>query len=311
MDQFTQIGTIVVRAIGWSSPVLQPVAIRSPHLMSHTNGRDPHQDEDQNSGKVDFNYYAKPSAGGSGTGQARMSDPISGGSIVSWAELLRQTPRPSDDEVNLGSLPEIQVDAISDNDIIKHLEREATLSGGGSSRKLLTGSGRKIDSHHPASSAEMVLPPPLASSSATNYDELYKNLDDDGSSSVDLMNAAKAALNPMSGNLSSAKTDEADILSASLQADDGTSAVNLGREPRSTPVISLPTRPKQSTPKVVLPPAQRPRPSLGEMQLRKQRSSMGAWLGGTLGGIAGAALVAALLYASGSLQLVRSSQSAT
>jgi uncharacterized protein (DUF3084 family) len=285
--------------------------------MSKTNGRDPNQEEDPNTGKVDFNYYTKPSAGGSGSGtnQARMSDPISGGSIVSWAELLRQTPRPSDEEVNLGSLPEIQVDAISDNDIIKHLEREANLSGGSSHKLLTPGSSKKVLSPSSTSAPPAPpAPPPLPTAPPINFEELYKNLDDDGGSSVDLMNAAKAALNPMSGNLSNARTDESDILSASLHADDGTSAVNLGREPRSAPVIVLPPRPRQSTPKLSLAPAPapapvaRPRPaSLGEMKMRKQRSSMSAWLGGMLGGIAGAALVAGLLYASGSLQLVRSS----
>src|SRR5207247_578657 len=131
---------------------------------------------------------------------------------------------------------------------------------GGSSKKLLTsGSGKKILSSVPA--PLLPVPPPLPAPAIPNFEDLYKHIDDDGGSSVDLMNAAKAALNPMSGNLSNARTDESDILSASLHADDGTSAVNLGREPRSAPVIALPPKPKQSAAKISLAPAARPRPA--------------------------------------------------
>src|SRR5688572_26606311 len=69
--------------------------------------------EEVQNGTVDFNYYTAPARnGGEDARQAKMSDPTSGGSVVSWAELLRQQARTSDDEVILGSLPELQIDSI-------------------------------------------------------------------------------------------------------------------------------------------------------------------------------------------------------
>src|SRR5207244_758984 len=109
---------------------------------------------------------------------------ISGGSIVPWAELLHRSPHPSDDEVNLGSLPDLQVDAISDNDIIKHLEREASLAGG-SSRNLLTGdSAKRLAELLPPSESKSL---PAASLTARTEFDLgnWQQTPDDGGSSVD------------------------------------------------------------------------------------------------------------------------------
>ena len=107
--------------------------------MSQTNGRDPHENgkskddlqpgvpaqpdqpvppvppatDDIRAGTVDFNYFSKATGDSSGSGKlSRMSEPISGGSVISWAELLRQQQIPSDEEVNLGSLPDIQVERV-------------------------------------------------------------------------------------------------------------------------------------------------------------------------------------------------------
>src|SRR5262249_29161936 len=74
---------------------------------------------------ISFDFTPKPhSQGGSGPLRLnKITDPISGGSVVSWADLLRQQQlkRISDAEVTLGSLPEIQIDSISDKDIVKNL----------------------------------------------------------------------------------------------------------------------------------------------------------------------------------------------
>src|SRR5437588_8730535 len=96
-----------------------------PNPPAHDDGTP--SEQDLREGTIDFNLANRPAAGGSdGAGKLhKMSEPISGGSIVSWAELLRQQQRDSNDEVTLGSLPEIQIDAMSDKDIVRHLEREA------------------------------------------------------------------------------------------------------------------------------------------------------------------------------------------
>src|SRR4051794_11643717 len=76
---------------------------------------------------VNFDVAMVPSPSGQVVKPHKMSDPISGGSIISWAELLRQQQRQraSDAEVALGSLPEIQIDAVSDMDLVKHLDAGA------------------------------------------------------------------------------------------------------------------------------------------------------------------------------------------
>src|SRR6516225_10209009 len=77
-------------------------------------------EQDLREGTIDFNYAVKPDGGSGGAGKLhKMSEPLSGGSVISWAELLRQQQRQSNDEVVVGSLPEIQIDAISDKDLVK------------------------------------------------------------------------------------------------------------------------------------------------------------------------------------------------
>src|SRR5216684_265274 len=81
-------------------------------------------EEDLHEGAIDFDFAIRPTPSGSGVRTHKMTDPLSGGSIVSWAELLRQQQqqRVSDGEVILGSLPEIQIDSVSDSDIAGKLD---------------------------------------------------------------------------------------------------------------------------------------------------------------------------------------------
>src|SRR5436309_14797855 len=74
-------------------------------------------EEDLRDSTIDFDVATRTGS----SGQVRphkMSDPLSGGSLISWAELLRQQQRQraSDGEVALGSLPDIQIDPVSDKD---------------------------------------------------------------------------------------------------------------------------------------------------------------------------------------------------
>src|SRR5258708_23348420 len=79
-------------------------------------------EEDLRDATVDFDDAMRPNPSGQGAARAhKISDPIRGGSVVSWAELLRQQQiqRASDAEVALGSLPDIQIDAVSDTELVK------------------------------------------------------------------------------------------------------------------------------------------------------------------------------------------------
>ena len=193
---------------------------------------EPINEADLRDGTIDFDFAVRP-AMGSGTPRLhKMSEPISGGSIVSWAELLRQQQRQSNEEVVLGSLPEIQIDSISDKDIVKHLERE---------------SQRADRNNKPAGDPNPPIAPPMASGGSLAaklfqreprmpaddwFLEMPKFDTSQQSSSIDLRTAAKASANALRDG-ESKSGDESDILTHALMTDDGNSAVNLGMEPRS------------------------------------------------------------------------------
>src|SRR5687767_11600153 len=82
--------------------------------------------DDIRRGTIDFDLDPRLTPGGP---PGRSVEAGSSGSLISWAELLRQQQGGSEDEVALGSLPELQINAVSDHDILKSLEREANRSG--------------------------------------------------------------------------------------------------------------------------------------------------------------------------------------
>lgn len=195
---------------------------------------------DDREGSVDFNYYVPPSEGGTGSMQpVHVSEPISGGSVVSWAELLRQRRQsPSSEEVTLGSLAELNVDAVSDKEILRRLEREARDMASGGSGILVKNTGQpresgirkkaallppQDDESTPHPSAEIQLPP--------------RDQDHAGESTVNLLTAARTATKALSED-DSANVDEEDALSSALNADDGSSAINLGLEPCVASLLS-------------------------------------------------------------------------
>jgi hypothetical protein len=252
-------------------------------------------------GTVDFNTYTKPVLGESGVRrQGSMSEPISGGSIVSWAELLSKHPR-SDDEVALGSLPELQIDSISDNAIIKSLERETKKSGITRlpERRTRSDSAEKIKKPTPAPT------PPAADQKAPSEDTIdiqdwFRSLTDDTGSSVDLNNAAQQARDSLKDS-GGKRPDESDVLAAALEYDDGTSRVDLGREPLPSMGLSeaVPA-PEVSPARPALPPrAIRPQTRPG-FTIRKL-NNLNAWIGGAAIGVAGSAVVWTGLWISGAL----------
>src|SRR5262249_20783072 len=93
-------------------------------VPSPAPGEEKMSEQDLREGTIDFNNTVGSGRGGtSSLNLGRVSEPVSGGSIVSWAELLKQQQvKPSDPDVVIGSLPEIQIDSISDHDILRHLE---------------------------------------------------------------------------------------------------------------------------------------------------------------------------------------------
>jgi TolA-binding protein len=265
--------------------------------MSDTNDPKPApESDDVRQGLINFDEYTRVTPGTGQTRQASMSEPQSGGSVVPWSELLKHQPHPgSEDEVALGSLPEIQIDAQSDNDIIKSLEREAASAGlrdkiaGKSSTRLKGPSPAKPAGHMPLAAKVFARQP--------SGSQAWVNNPSSGDSSIDLMTAAHDAANPSQDSSSGSNQDSSDVLAAAIQPlDDGTSRVNLGTEPRAS--ITNSWKPPSPTPMPVLamPRPARPKPP-SRPTLRVRRPQMlTAWLGGS---VAGAALFGAALSASG------------
>ena len=282
--------------------------------MSDSNGR-PHETmsagsdpdfgltpEDLRNATIDFDYTMRPGPTGSGSPRAqKVTDPVSGGSIVSWAELLRQQQqqRMSDSEVTLGSLPEIQIDAVSDKDLVKNLD-----SGGRAALAAMpppapsSSSGRGLLAPVPASlSGQGSLASRLFAHDVTRNDEWVVEIPkgdlNNQSSSVDLMTAARVSDDALNGDSSKNRADDSDVLAHALMADDGSSAVNLGMEPRVSAVLSHVARSVQPASPVPV-PARKP-PSRPSLKVPKPKP-LASWLGGAALGIAATGLGAILWY---------------
>src|SRR5262249_30776958 len=229
----------------------------------------------------------------------------SGGSIISWAELLKHQPRPaSEDEVMLGSLPELQIDAQSDNEIIKSLQKEGSKSGylrskaGKSSSHGKSAAPGKSDPPKPAPPAakDGSLAAKVFAGKPSETEDWYRGAEHHDSS-IDLMTAAKDANNPATEPPSNRESDSSDVLSAAIRTDDGTSAVDLGQEPRASGLHSWNVA---NPPPSLVPPQLRakPAPSKPQATLRRPRS-LPACLGGAAAGVAGTALLGAGLWFGG------------
>jgi hypothetical protein len=269
-------------------PESKPAAVAESDSGVHS----PESPEELKQGTIDFDTYTKPVLGNSGVRrQGSMSEPVSGGSIVSWAEVLGKNPR-SEDEVSLGSLPELQIDSISDNAIIKNLEREAKSSGirRAPERRRLDPSPRPAADAPPSN-----LSGPEQEALAEEPSDIkdwFRDLNDDTGSAVDLNKAAQQARDSLKDS-GGERPDETDVLAAALEYDDGTSKVNLGRD--LLPVIGMSVAAQAS-----VSPAPSPRPTPSPRPLRsqsrqtfhlRQPKNLNSWLGGAAIGVAGSAVV--------------------
>lgn len=195
-------------------------------------------------GTVDFNYIIRPAMGSGGAQKIHVNEPVSGGSIVTWAELLRQQQQrqqASDAEVVLGSLPEIQIDSVSDKDIMKHLDRENRAALG-------SAQVRKV----PTPPEVLVPAPEVPGALAAKLFQKPEPMEADwyqpvarpktpSQSSIDLRTAAELSVRALSDADSTIEDpDESDMLANVLHADDDGSSVHLGKEPQITGLISGP-----------------------------------------------------------------------
>src|SRR5262249_40204031 len=234
-------------------------------------------------GTIDFNNTVGSGRGGtSSLNLGRVSEPVSGGSIVSWAELLKQQQgKPSDPDVVIGSLPEIQIDSSSDHDILRHLEKEGGQSpapgpsggekgasgiplppprqsgeAGGVRKGIRAGATVPIPKPGDSKHGTVPLPPPdaqggsMASKMFTpqapgkqDWLQDKPGSDQKPPSSMDLQSSSIDLRT--AGNIGlgegSKVRDESDVLAHALSPDDGGSAVNLGVEPRVNNLMSNPS----------------------------------------------------------------------
>jgi tetratricopeptide (TPR) repeat protein len=273
--------------------------------------------DDDKQGAVDFDTYPSVGPGGA-TRQAHVSEPVSGGSVISWAELLKHQPRPaSEDEVLLGSLPELQIDAESDHEIIKSLQKEAGKSGylrklsGQSSKLPKSSSQAKPDNGTPPAKPErpaakdrpapeqVPLAAKVFSGKKKSDAEIWLRGPTGGESTIDLATAAQDAAAGATGPGSGDRKDESsDVLAAAIHPDDGTSAVNLGDEPRNSAINSWNSG--APVPSLV-PPAMRPTPPARHPTTSRRPRTLSAWLGGAAIGVAASALLGTGLWFGGAL----------
>jgi len=252
--------------------------------------------EELKQGTIDFDTYTKPVLGNSGVRrQGSMSEPVSGGSIVSWAEVLGSKHPRSDDEVGLGSLPELQIDSISDNAILKNLEREAKNSGIRRAPER-----RRLEGPAPAPATPAPIPI-LHEKTPEEFAEVkdwFRDLNDDTGSAVDLNKAAIQAADSLKES-GGERPDETDVLAAALDFDDGTSKVNLAHGLIPVAGLSIPQQAAVSPPPRPAAPAKTLRAqSMHALNLRQPRD-LKSWLGGAGIGVAGSVVVCTGLWMSG------------
>jgi tetratricopeptide (TPR) repeat protein len=268
-------------------------------------------EEELRAGTIDFNTDAKSPDTGSSVQLDQPSGPPSGTSLVSWAEVLRQRnpTKPSDEEVRLGSLAELQIDAVSDNDILKHLTAEglqAATNKSGVLRHGLPASGNSPATENqqapPADKHDdddlLVPKRHHQPASKTQSDERwYQKLptpEGMQSSSVDLNDAARVAKHALKDG-EPAKADDADALADTMYPDDGTSRVNLGMEPRITGFLSDDSLKNKATPAAPAPVRAKP-PSKPQLRMGNMKN---AWLGGVAIGFTLAACLAIAVWSTG------------
>jgi hypothetical protein len=227
---------------------------------------------------VDFNYYESPEEGGTGSmRQVHVSEPVSGGSVVSWTEVLkeqRQRPPGSDDHVSLGSLAELQIDSVSDKSILRQLENEARIATGADSGILVR--TQKSTRQSGILRKGSILPDADALAQAKG----------DSASSIDLRTAARTADKGMV-EPGSHENDSEDALSDALMTDDGSSAINLGLEPRVANLLSSAALVRElhlSKPAPEPDEASVSKPIVVANEIRRNRPPLG-WLGGVALGL--------------------------
>ena len=289
-----------------SSQKLKPGTKKPQPTGSATPKAHDASEEELRAGTIDFNADAKSPDNGSSVQLDEPSGPPSGTSVVSWAEVLRQRnpSKPSDEEVRLGSLAELQIDAVSDNDILKHLEAEGLQAATNKSGILRYSKPASETSpateNTPTPPADKhddddLLVPKRSHALAENDDERwYRKLsstDTNQSSSVDLAEAAHVTKRALKDG-ESGRTDDADALNDAMYPDDGTSRVNLGMEPRITGFLSDGSLDKK-TPAAPARPKQPSKPQL------RMGNAKNAWLGGAAVGFTLAACVAVALFSTG------------
>jgi tetratricopeptide (TPR) repeat protein len=267
-------------------------------------------EEELRAGTIDFNADSKSPDTGSSVQLDHPSGPPSGTSVVSWAEVLRQRnpTRPSDDEVRLGSLAELQIDAVSDNDILKHLAAEglqAATNKSGVLRYSMPASGTSANAENqqtpPADKHDeddLLVPKrrDVSATSAPDDEHWYHKLptpEANQSSSVDLNDAAHVS-KPASKDSGSNRADDVDALTDAMYPDDGSSRVNLGMEPRITGFLSDGSLDKKS-PAAPAPARAKP-PSKPQLRMGNAKN---AWLGGAAVGFTLAACVAVAIFSTG------------
>jgi tetratricopeptide (TPR) repeat protein len=298
-----------VGGVGMSSPRKSKHEIKVPQASGNEKPKGSDiTEEELRAATIDFNFDAKSADRESSVHLDEPPAPTSGTSLVSWAEVLRQRnpKKPSDDEVVIGSLAELQIDAVSDNDILKHLAAEGLQAATNKSGILRynkpsnnnTPAADKDKGAAPAEADDDLVVPKRAEAPAPNVhddERWHKRLpkpDGPQSSSVDLNDAARAA-NQAGKDDDSSRTDN-DALADALYPDDGSSRVNLGIEPRIAGLLSDDSL--QKAPRAAPAPVRPKPPSKPQVHLGNAKQS---WIGGAAVGFTIALCLAIAVWSTG------------
>lgn len=197
-------------------------------------------------GQISFEQTEAAEEGGSARIPLdELDDKGSGASLFSWAEILRQRTASSEEEADIGELPKVQIDAISDKDLLRKIQREEGYSLPSEETSPSQVVNLAGDASRPAPAGVGTPPVPDSGNSdvLSHLIDSKRKLGDpkpSGPSTLKLpadavqaqANEAARKVHPPSGNAESAVEDDGDLSTVNL----------LASPPRISPLEMTPSQ---------------------------------------------------------------------